>query len=598
MSDILATELRPRLWERYRVSFDNIGEAILTLLELQSTEGWSEIMWRVVDAGGYDEGPIKNAHPYRVLFFIVFLIVGHFGMVGLFVGTLVNSFFATKHKESALLTSGQRNWVRLQKLARKYDLEWRPAAPLPQEWNGVKLKCFNLHNNYKFDFFIYSAIIINCLLLATYYYKLEEGHSDFLHTANIIFVVLFIIEALVRITALGYVGYFRDPWSRFDFFCIATSVAGLVLQLNTTIIRVARVVRGIRLLRKAHRLKRIIKTLVLSFPAFLNIALLLFYLFFNFGVVGVSMFKNVKENNNLNRHEHFRTLPAAILILYQIATTETWTDVMEGTRIKPPDCEPELNNCGHGIGSIIYFSLALIICSFVFLNLVIFVVIESYIETRPENASSETWHNQFNTFRNLWIEMDASLSRKLSVDEVLGIVQSLTEPLWVTRNDDRLQWWTLLKNCQMLPIPVSLEREVKYEDCILALGMRAIGIRKVDVITAQGTFARFKRFLDPSCFTLEHIVAARKIENLFLSGRSHRQEAREMAVTKQRLRELKELVRQQYIKRKKKKKNSIKERLSIVKKRKPSPTRKGSTDKKRKNSAAKSASPSSSRRFS
>eukprot|EP01060_Flectonema_neradi_P018380 TRINITY_DN251_c8_g1_i2.p1 TRINITY_DN251_c8_g1~~TRINITY_DN251_c8_g1_i2.p1 ORF type:complete len:1907 (+),score=283.84 TRINITY_DN251_c8_g1_i2:95-5815(+) len=593
MSDPSATVVQPRVWGRYRVTFDNIGQAVLTLLEVQSTEGWSSIMWRVVDAGGPDEGPTKNAHPYRVLFFIVFLLIGHFGMVSLFVGTLVNSFFATKHKESALLTASQRNWVRLQKLTKLYDLEWKPTAPLPQEWNGVKLKCFNLHNNPTFDMVIYISIILNCLLLATSYYEMSDGHVSFLFTANIIFVILFILEALIRITALGYVGYFRDPWNRFDFFCIAMSVAGLVLQLNTTIIRVARVVRGIRLLRKAHRLKRIIRTLILSFPAFFNVALLLLYLFFNFGVVGVSMFKNVKENVNLNRHEHFRTLPAAILILYQIATTETWTDVMEGTMLEPPDCEPELDNCGHGVGSIIYFSSALILCSFVFLNLVIFVVIESYIETKPENTHTEPCHDQFILFRNLWVEMDASLTRKLSVDEVLGIMQSLSEPLWVTRNDDRLQWWTLLKNCQSLPVPVSLEREVKYEDCILALGMRAIGVQKSEGVSARGTFARFKKFLDPTCFTLEHIVAARKIENLFLSGRSRRQEEREMAVTKKRLLELKELVRQQNLKRKKRR--SIKNRLSILRSGKSSPrgSPRGSTDKKRRTS-----NPTSSRRHS
>eukprot|EP01064_Diplonema_japonicum_P028458 TRINITY_DN4368_c0_g1_i1.p1 TRINITY_DN4368_c0_g1~~TRINITY_DN4368_c0_g1_i1.p1 ORF type:complete len:1860 (+),score=391.75 TRINITY_DN4368_c0_g1_i1:249-5828(+) len=511
MFSATATQTTAREWSTYRLSFDNIWETVLTLLELASLEGWSDLMWRVIDAGS-EKGPVRNANPWRSLYFVSYIIIAHFYLVALFVGTLVNAFHDSQHKESALMTVKQRMWSRMRRLITTYDLEWRPKVPMKHEWNGVRIKCYLINENQKFDIIIYTLIGLNCIMLATTAYQMSPRQENILHIANIIFIIIFIIEALIRWAALGFKGYMRDPWNRFDLFCITMSVAGLILSLNTTVLRVARVIRGLRLLRKADRLKQLVDTLYRSLPALLNVSLLLLYIFFNWGIVGVSMFKDIKPNPLLTRHESFKTLPSAILILYQIATTETWTDLMEGTSIRPPHCEEEAGNCGNRAGSVLYFSSAMMVGSFIFLNLFIYVVLESFIETRRElyGMAHDEFFGAFKLFRNLWTDVDPSLTRRVSVDEFLEILQKLPDPLWQGEVGGDKAWLNLLRNIRFLPIPVTLDREVSFDDCVFALAMKAVGIRKKDVSSGP-----FSSLVDPSLFTLEDIVAARRIECLF-----------------------------------------------------------------------------------
>eukprot|EP01061_Rhynchopus_euleeides_P008237 TRINITY_DN17297_c2_g1_i2.p1 TRINITY_DN17297_c2_g1~~TRINITY_DN17297_c2_g1_i2.p1 ORF type:complete len:841 (+),score=281.89 TRINITY_DN17297_c2_g1_i2:142-2523(+) len=513
-----------REWKNNRVNFDNLLRAFFALIELSSGEGWRELMYRVVDAQGVGKGPSKNAHPERALYFITFLILGHFILAGVLLGVMVHSFFASQQHQSRFLTVKQRNWLRMQRLVSRYDLQWRASRPLKNEWKGLKLLCFKLNQDKRFDVFVYSAIVVNSVFLATTYYGMTDTHVKVLHIANIVFITIYILEALVRWAALGFKGYIRDPWNRFDLFCITLSVIGLFLALNTTIVRIARVIRGIRLLRKAKRLNQLIYTLHRCLPALLNVSLLLLYIFFNWGIVGVSLFQDIKPNAKLNRHESFKTLPEAMLFLFQISTTETWTDAIEGTSVSPPDCEPDKGNCGNYAVSVVYFSSAMMVGAFVFVNLFLYVVLETYIDTRKElsGTHSDEVCAGFDLFRTLWTEADPYLRRRITIDEFLGILQHLPPPLWSPRLGSS-PWLCLLENVRTIPVPITAERDVSFDDCMLALALKAVGMQRADAGTAvRGTLTRLRKFLDPSIFTVEHCVAARRIADLFRKWKSAR----------------------------------------------------------------------------
>ena len=289
LTNALHTEERARDWKNNRINFDNFAHSFFALIELATGEGWRGLMYKVIDATGTDSVPRVNAHPERAIFFVIFLMLGHFVLAGILLGTLVNSFFASHHHASKLLTVHQRNWMRLQQILSQYDLEWRAKVPLRTEWNGLKHLCYKINASNRFDVFIYVTILVNAGMLASSYFQMSDTHSRILHVANIIFIVIFIVEAFIRWAALGLQGYMRDAWYRFDLFCVVLSIVGLFLAVNTTVVRVARVIRGVRLLRKARRLKQLITTLQRCIPALLNVSLLLLYIFFNWGLVGVSV---------------------------------------------------------------------------------------------------------------------------------------------------------------------------------------------------------------------------------------------------------------------------------------------------------------------
>ncbi|GLH02981.1 T-type low-voltage-activated (LVA) calcium channel [Gryllus bimaculatus] len=68
---------------------------------------------------------------------------------------------------------------------------------------------------------------------------------------NYFFTAVFILEAAMKLVALGALLYFRDRWNQLDVMIVVLSVVGIVLEevqskiipINPTIIRVMRVLR-------------------------------------------------------------------------------------------------------------------------------------------------------------------------------------------------------------------------------------------------------------------------------------------------------------------------------------------------------------------
>ena len=79
-------------WIRYYENFDNVGEAMVTMFNLMTTEGWVQVMWHAVDATGYHQEPIVDNKPIYILFFIVFLIFGALFILNAFVGVVISKF--------------------------------------------------------------------------------------------------------------------------------------------------------------------------------------------------------------------------------------------------------------------------------------------------------------------------------------------------------------------------------------------------------------------------------------------------------------------------------------------------------------------------
>merc|ERR1712024_179900 len=104
---------------------------------------------------------------------------------------------------------------------------------------------------------------------------------------------------LMKMFALRH-HYFTEPWNLFDFGVVMMSLASLFLSdliekyfVSPTLLRVVRVVKVGRVLRLIKGAKGI-RTLVISLPALLNIALLLFLVMFILAVFGMSLFKDTK----------------------------------------------------------------------------------------------------------------------------------------------------------------------------------------------------------------------------------------------------------------------------------------------------------------
>lgn len=73
----------------------------------------------------------------------------------------------------------------------------------------------------------------------------------------------------------------------------------------TTVVRAFRILRVLKLIRKAKSLQKILNTFLLAIPELGNVGALLFLFLFLFAVLGVFLFSEVHLQTHLNSHANF-----------------------------------------------------------------------------------------------------------------------------------------------------------------------------------------------------------------------------------------------------------------------------------------------------
>ena len=143
-----------------------------------------------------------------------------------------------------------------------------------------------------------------------------------LHILNDIILWIFVIEAVIKIGAEGRRPwrYFMDPWNVFDFLIVAICFMPVNAQY-VAVLRLARLLRGLKLVRALPRLQILVSALLKSIPSMGYVALLLGMLFYVYSVAAVFLFGG-------NDPVHFGNLAIAMLSLFRVVTGEDWTDVM------------------------------------------------------------------------------------------------------------------------------------------------------------------------------------------------------------------------------------------------------------------------------
>jgi voltage-gated sodium channel len=143
-----------------------------------------------------------------------------------------------------------------------------------------------------------------------------------LHILNDIILWIFVVEVVIKIGAEGRRPwrYFMDPWNVFDFMIVAICFMPVNAQY-VAVLRLARLLRVLKLVRALPRLQILVSALLKSIPSMGYVALLLGMLFYVYSVAAVFLFGG-------NDPVHFSNLAIAMLSLFRVVTGEDWTDVM------------------------------------------------------------------------------------------------------------------------------------------------------------------------------------------------------------------------------------------------------------------------------
>ena len=94
-------------------NFDDFGNAMLVLYIMSTGDAWDELMFATMDATSEGHGPIRNDFSAAAIFSILWMFVGCFFALNLFVGVIVDNFNKIKQESdgSATMTPEQQQWV-------------------------------------------------------------------------------------------------------------------------------------------------------------------------------------------------------------------------------------------------------------------------------------------------------------------------------------------------------------------------------------------------------------------------------------------------------------------------------------------------------
>ncbi len=224
--------------------------------------------------------------------------------------------------------------------------------------------CRRTADSNRFQAFIFVVIVANAVVLGLQTYdSIDREAGDFLNLLDGVFLGVFVVEMGIRITAYGSRpgDFFRDGWNVFDFSTVAAAFIPGVRE-NATLLRLVRLLRVVRIVSVLPDLRVLVRGMVRSVAPIASVAVLAFLLIYVYGMVGWLLFADEIP-------DRWGDIGTAMLTLFTVLTLEGWNEVLYQAQEVHP-------------WSWVFFVSFVLIASFLIINIVIAIIINSVEEAR------------------------------------------------------------------------------------------------------------------------------------------------------------------------------------------------------------------------
>ncbi|XP_044274198.1 sodium channel protein type 2 subunit alpha isoform X2 [Varanus komodoensis] len=432
-------------WKNVKVNFDNVGFGYLSLLQVATFKGWMDIMYAAIDSRNILDQPNYEDNLYMYLYFVIFIIFGSFFTLNLFIGVIIDNFNQQKKKfggQDIFMTEEQKKYYNaMKKLGSK-----KPQKPIPRPGNKYQGMVFDFVTRQVFDISIMILICLNMITMMVETDDQSDYAEDILYRINLIFIVLFTGECVLKLISLRYY-YFTIGWNIFDFVVVILSIVGMFLAeiiekyfVSPTlfrVIRLARIGRILRLIKGAKGIRTLLFALMMSLPALFNIGLLLFLVMFIYAIFGMSNFAYVKREVGIDDMFNFETFGNSMICLFMITTSAGWDGLLAPIlNSGPPDCDPKKDHpgssvkgdCGNPSVGIFFFVSYIIISFLVVVNMYIAVILENFGVATEESAEPLS-EDDFEMFYEVWEKFDPDATQFMEFEKLSEFAAALEPPL-------------------------------------------------------------------------------------------------------------------------------------------------------------------------
>ena len=169
--------------------------------------------------------------------------------------------------------------------------------------NAVRKFCIAVLEHWAFETVIISAILCNCVFLAMMEPTKadDEGRNVIVNQAEPFFTVLFLLELIVKVVAMGFIlddtSYLKDYWNIMDFIIVVSSLLAMMqLVKNVSAIRSIRVLRPLRTISALPGMRVLVSAMLNALPMMGNVLLCMVFMFVAFGILGMQLFMGALRN--------------------------------------------------------------------------------------------------------------------------------------------------------------------------------------------------------------------------------------------------------------------------------------------------------------
>jgi len=476
LNDNTAPEIHQREWTRKAFHYDNCAMAMITLFAVQTSEGWIAVLQDSMSSTYEDEGPLPWFRTEMAIYYIVYFVVFPFFFVNIFVALVIVTF--NELGEAELTDNIDKN----QKSCITYVVQIKPQEIyVPETQVGVRYHIWRLVTSPPFENFIMLLIILNTLLLMCKFQGAPLEFSDVLADLNLIFTAMFTVECVLKISSFGPKPYFKDAWNTFDFITVAGSIIDATGIVEVGFLRLFRAARLIKLLRRSVSIRILLYTFVQSIKALPYVMMLMMMLFFIYAIIGMQMFGNIAYDPTtaIDRHNNFRNIFQANLMLFRCATGEAWPDIMmSAVDGRPCDADAHKWNytkygelymtdpekrCGSPV-TYLYFITFIFLCSFIMLNIVVAVITDSFDYLTRDSSILGSHH--LSEFVTTWCEYDPAGEGLVHYTDLLALLRQIDPPLgFGSKCPDLLAYKRLVR----MNMPVDEEGKVHFKSTLFSL---------------------------------------------------------------------------------------------------------------------------------
>jgi hypothetical protein len=209
-------------------------------------------------------------------------------------------------------------------------------------------------------------VLLNCVVLASDHYGINQTTADILEAVNLSCTLLFVVEMALKIIGLGHRRYAEDSFNLFDAFLVVSSLVELALGDDAggiSVFRALRIFRIIKLTSSLKNFKIVIMTIMSVLPEIANFSCLIALFVFFYSVLGLHLFGGTFIDTEEDPRSHFDNFGWSVVTVFQILTGENWNTVMYDA----------MNN--NGSMSFLYFVSLTVIGGYILLNLFLAVLL-------------------------------------------------------------------------------------------------------------------------------------------------------------------------------------------------------------------------------